>query len=635
MAVIKVMSKELAGLIAAGEVVERPASVIKELLENSIDAGASNITVEIRNGGISYMRITDDGCGIARDDIRNAFVSHATSKLYSEDGLSSIGTLGFRGEALASVAAVAKVEMLTRQKGSETGTRYEIAAAEEVSLEDAGCPTGTTIVVRELFFNTPARMKFLKKDVSEGNNVAGIVDRIALSHPGISFRFIREGKQVLVTSGNGSTLDAAREIFGKSFASGLIPCDLVMEDISVKGYISRPSESRPNRNMQFFFINGRLVRTGTGSAALSEACKNSVMVGKFPSCILEITLPGEDVDVNVHPAKTEVRFSDERKVFNAVYLACRQAIDADRSVKEIHTPASADRFFRTEGLGGSQLNITDISKAPEIRVAPPVPVTSVQEKPEQSKPTLVFRSPQPDPEPDGNDLPDLLAGFRTTTVHVENDIPAPQQAKPAVPASSAETENPGDEFEEEKLLVIGEAFRTYIICQYDNKLYFIDKHAAHERMIYEELKKSNSESSQVLLSPVTVTLTKEEYSVLLENTDVLSEAAFLIEDFGPGTIAVRECPMLLDASDVPEVICEIAGRFCEKKQEVAYEKIDWLYHSVACRSAIKAGDFTSRLEMERFAKKLFSMPEIRCCPHGRPVMTEMTQRELEKNFGRV
>ena len=331
---INVLPKHLAELIAAGEVVERPASVVKELLENSIDAGADKVTVEIKNGGISYIRITDNGCGIAREDIRNAFVSHATSKISTADDLNSIFTLGFRGEALASVSAVARVEVMTKTSDEEIGTRYVIENGDEILLDDAGCPEGTTIMVRDLFFKTPARMKFLKKDVTEANAVASVIDRIALSHPEISFRFIREGKQVLITSGNGDLLTSVREIFGKDFSSDLIPAEYSDKGIKVSGYVSKPTASRPNRNMQFFFLNNRLIKTGTGSAALSEGYKNSIMVGKFPSCILNIEINPSLVDVNVHPAKTEVRFSDERPIFNAVYCACKNALSAGDSPKK-------------------------------------------------------------------------------------------------------------------------------------------------------------------------------------------------------------------------------------------------------------------------------------------------------------
>ena len=655
---INVLPKHLAELIAAGEVVERPASVVKELLENSIDAGADTITVEIKNGGISYIRITDNGCGIGRDDIRNAFVSHATSKISTADDLNGIFTLGFRGEALASVSAVARVEVMTRTDDDDVGTRYVIESGDEILLDDAGCPKGTTLIVRDLFYKTPARMKFLKKDVTEANAVAGVVDRIALSHPEISFRFIREGKQTLITSGNGDLLTCIREIFGKDFSSGLICAENVGQGIKVSGYVSKPVASRPNRNMQFFFINNRLIKTGTGSAALSEAYKNSIMVGKFPSCVLNIEIDPSLVDVNVHPAKTEVRFSDERMIFNAIYYACKNALssgDTPKQVKEI-----AKDYYKAPEKPPEQLRITPkpapspdfwqhIPKKTETPVVTVAPHVVKKEEPKAEK---IIVNPVPEIITVKAETPKEVVtavAFKATDIEPAKEesmedilLNSPTEKKEVVPVPVIVAEEPETvvadtpEFSEEDFQLIGEAFKTYIMCEYKNKLVIIDKHAAHERIIYEKLKKENGERTpQLLLLPVTVTLSKEEYSAVLENLELINDAGFDAEDFGNGCIIVRECPMELSPDDVADVMCEIAGRFVDKKQDVMFEKLDWIFHSVACRSAIKAGNFTSRLEMERFAKQLLSMPDIRYCPHGRPVLIEMTQRELEKNFGRI
>lgn len=650
---INVLPKHLAELIAAGEVVERPASVVKELLENSIDAGADNITVEIKNGGISYIRITDNGCGIEREDIRNAFVSHATSKISTADDLNGIFTLGFRGEALASVCAVARVEVMTRTADDESGTRYVIESGEEILLDDAGCPKGTTVIVRDLFYKTPARMKFLKKDVTEANAVAGVVDRIALSHPEISFRFIREGKQTLITSGNGDLLTCIREVFGKEFSTGLIPAENIGQGVKVSGYISKPVASRPNRNMQFFFINNRLIKTGTGSAALSEGYKNSIMVGKFPSCVLNIEIDPSLVDVNVHPAKTEVRFSDERLIFNAVYYACKNALssgDTPKQIKEIsktdyykapekppeqlkitQKPASSADFWQHIPKKQETVSVTPVEikkDEPKIRIdfvqPETVNVQPVSESLKETAPVSVFKAAIEEIQKEET-TEDLLLNSPSKTAQTE---PATEEPKAAA--------QPASDFCEEEFNLIGEAFKTYIMCEYKGKLVIIDKHAAHERIIYEKLKRDNGERTpQLLLLPVTVTLSKEEYSAALENLELINNAGFDAEDFGNGCVIVRECPMELSPDDVSDVMSEIAGRFVEKKQDVMFEKLDWIFHSVACRSAIKAGNFTSRLEMERFAKQLLSMPDIRYCPHGRPVLIEMTQRELEKNFGRV
>jgi len=630
---INVLPKQLAELIAAGEVVERPASVVKELLENSIDAGADTVTVEIRNGGISYIRITDNGCGISREDIRNAFVSHATSKISTSEDLDNILTLGFRGEALASVSAVARVEVMTKTADEEIGTRYVVESGEEISLDDAGCPEGTTIMVRDLFYKTPARMKFLKKDVTEANAVAGVVDRIALSHPEVSIRFIREGKQVLITSGNGDLLTCIREIFGKDFSSDMIYSEYSGQGVEVSGYISKPSASRPNRNMQFFFLNNRLIKTGTGSAALSEGYKNSIMAGKFPSCVLNININPSLVDVNVHPAKTEVRFSDERIIFNAVYFACKNALakgDTPKQVKEI-----VKDFYKAPEKAPEQIKIVQKSepvpdfwqhipkKTEQVKVteAPAVKINFVEPKVAETIKTTVVASAPADISQKEKKTEDILLNSPSKAETTESEIEA-AEVKPV--------------FDEEEFHLVGEAFKTYIICEYKGKMVIIDKHAAHERIIYEKLRSENAERTpQLLLLPVTVTLSKEEYSAVLENIELINSAGFDAEDFGNGCVIIRECPMEITADDVQDVICEIAGRFVEKKQDVMFEKLDWIFHSVACRSAIKAGNFTSRLEMERFAKQLLSMPDIRYCPHGRPVLIEMTQRELEKNFGRI
>lgn len=651
---INVLSKQLAELIAAGEVVERPASVIKELLENSIDAGADTVTVEIKNGGIAYMRITDNGCGISREDIRNAFVSHATSKIAEADDLNSIMTLGFRGEALASISAVARVEVMTATPDEEIGTRYVIESGEEILCDDAGCPKGTTIIVRDLFYKTPARMKFLKKDVTEANAVAAVVDRIALSHPEVSVRFIREGKQVLITSGRGDLLTCIREVFGREFAESLIPASSEANGVKISGFVSKPAASRPNRNMQFFFINNRLIKTGTGSAALSEAYKNSIMVGKFPSCVLNISLDPSLVDVNVHPAKTEVRFSDERMIFNAVYYACRNALASGDTPKQV-TEIKKD-FYKAPEKAADQLVMTQREKPssdfwqhipkkqPETPTETKKPAFEV--RPVAAAPTVRASSPDAKPVSRVETTEDILLNSPSKKEAVADEkvsvsvaevtaVPEEKTAAPEVEIVSV-TETKTEAFSEEDFLLIGEAFKTYIICEYKGKMVFIDKHAAHERIIYEKLKKESGERTpQLLLIPVTVTLSKEEYSAMLENLELVNGSGFEVEDFGGGCVIVRECPMELSADDVEDVICEIAGRFAEKKQDVAFEKLDWIFHSVACRSAIKAGNFTSRLEMERFAKQLLSMPDIRYCPHGRPVLIEMTKRELEKNFGRV
>ncbi len=653
---IKVLPKEIAELIAAGEVVERPASVIKELMENAIDAGSSSVTVEIKNGGITYIRVTDNGCGISREDIRNAFISHATSKISTRDDLYAIGTLGFRGEALASIAAVSNVEVLTRTPEEETGTRYCISAGEETLVDDAGCPLGTTIVVRDLFFNTPARMKFLKKDVSEANAVAGIVDKIALSNPDVSIRFIREGKSALFTSGSGDLRTAAYEIFGKDFADGLIEADYSFESVKISGLVSKPTKSRPNRNMQFFFVNGRLVKSGTASAALSEAYKNSIMVGKFPYCVLNITTAPGLVDVNVHPAKIEVRFANERTVFSAVYYAAKNALEHRDEAPKVTIPRTAQTELfepvrpKTEQmrLPEKQPDFWNRMSSSEYRSAQQ-PERPTYQQPAAREDIITVASPDKKPETADSE-PSTIQHFldaqrakKEETAAIEADIRPELSEKAATlpDEKPEETARALDTAVDEKpaelpVTVIGEAFKTYIIVQQGESIFLVDKHAAHERMLFNELVKNDSKrSTQMLLTPITVTLSKEEYSSVLDNLDMLMQAGFAVEDFGYSVVIVRECPMEISADEVADVVAELAGYLVENRQKLISEKKEWLFSLMACKAAIKGGMYTTEYERELFIKRLFASPEIRYCPHGRPVMIEITRRELEKNFGRV
>lgn len=653
---IKVLPKEIAELIAAGEVVERPASVIKELMENAIDAGSSSVTVEIKNGGITYIRVTDNGCGISREDIRTAFISHATSKISTRDDLYAIGTLGFRGEALASIAAVSNVEVLTRTTEEETGTRYCISAGEETLVDDAGCPLGTTIVVRDLFFNTPARMKFLKKDVSEANAVAGIVDKIALSNPDVSIRFIREGKSALFTSGSGDLKTAAYEIFGKDFADGLIEADYSFESVKISGFVSKPTKSRPNRNMQFFFVNGRLVKSGTASAALSEAYKNSIMVGKFPYCVLNITTAPGLVDVNVHPAKIEVRFANERTVFSAVYYAAKNALEHRDEAPKVTIPRTAQTELfepvrpKTEQmrLPEKQPDFWNRMSSSEYRSAQQ-PEKPTYQQPAAREDIITVASPDKKPETADSE-PSTIQHFldaqrakKEETAAIEADI-RPELSENAATLPDEKPEDAAralDTAVDEKpaelpVTVIGEAFKTYIIVQQGESIFLVDKHAAHERMLFNELVKNDSKrSTQMLLTPITVTLSKEEYSSVLDNLDMLMQAGFAVEDFGYSVVIVRECPMEISADEVADVVAELAGYLVENRQKLISEKKEWLFSLMACKAAIKGGMYTTEYERELFIKRLFASPEIRYCPHGRPVMIEITRRELEKNFGRV
>lgn len=626
---INVLPKEVYQLIAAGEVVERPSSIVKEMIENSVDAGAKNITVEIKNGGSTYIRITDDGCGIAKEDVKNVFVSHATSKISNADDLDAIATLGFRGEAMASIGAVARVELLTRSIGDNMGTRYEIAGGEELDFSDAGCPEGTTIVVRDIFFNTPARMKFLKKDVTEGNSVAGIVERMAISHPEISFRFIRDGKQALLTSGNGDLKATIYSVFGREFASSLIDVDYSVNNMRVTGVVTKPVASRKSRAMQFFFINNRLVKCQTAMAALEQAFRNSIMVGRFPGCVLNIQCDTSFVDVNVHPAKIEVRFANEKPIFELVYYGVKSAIEAGDTFKEA---VFAEKPQKTQ-FSGNLFGAVKTEQQPQQ--------IQFKQKPQDTQNFWVVASP-PKYERVANDnhqqnAPESQTQSQThSPTQPEVKLSTPTEIKAEI-KSQPETKISQEEICQDipDFKVVGEAFKTYIIVEIDKDLYFIDKHAAHERMNFEKLKSNTDISSQVLLSPVTVKLSQEEYSAVCDNLNVYQNCGFLVEDFGNCVVIVRECPSMLNGEDVADLIQETAQSLIDGKTDIMPEKMDWIFHSTSCRAAVKAGDYTSPYERDLFVKKLLSMPEIRYCPHGRPVLIKMSKYDIEKQFGRV
>lgn len=637
MARINVLPKEIYQLIAAGEVVERPSSVVKEMIENSLDAGAKNITLEIKNGGSTYIRITDDGCGIERDDVRKVFISHATSKISKKDDLNSIATLGFRGEAMASISAVSKVELLTKAENEEIGTRYEIAGGEELEFDDAGCPNGTTIVVRDIFFNTPARMKFLKKDVTEGNQVAGIVDRMAISHPDISFRFIRDGKQVLITSGNGDLKSTVYSVLGKEMSDSLMSVDYSFNDMRITGFVSKPTASRKSRAGQYFYINNRIVKSKTAMAALEQAYKNTIMVGRFPACVLNIELNPAQVDVNVHPAKTEVRFANEKPIFDLVYYAVKTAIENDRTVKEVEFKENP--IYRQESKNVYQNNDNNKSFQAKFdffkKKDEPPSQQVIKTKPRENfwqveapKPEYkIARDEKPKPRVDINieyEEPEEISTAKS------EDAPKEQDIEKVVITDEKDNENIIPNFK-----LIGEAFKTYLIVEIENELYFIDKHAAHERMNFERFKAQATVETQMLLAPVVVNLTKDEFIAISENVELIKKCGFELEEFGESQIIVRAIPSLVDGDSVKDLMLEIAQKLLEHKTDILPDKIDWIYHSASCRGAVKAGDYTSRQEQEMFVKKLLSMPNIRFCPHGRPVFIKMSKYDIEKQFGRV
>lgn len=618
---IKVLPKEISELIAAGEVVERPASVIKELVENSIDAGADNITVEIQHGGITYMRITDNGCGIEKNDVPTAFLRHATSKIKNSGDLNAIGTLGFRGEALAAVSSVARVEMFTKPRDAAFGTHYEIEGGVEKLCEEAGCPDGTTIVIRDIFFNTPARMKFLKKDVSEANTVAAVVERIALSHPEIAFKLIRDGKQALMTPGDGKINTAVYSVLGREFAGTLMEVDGGLDGIGVKGLTCKPVSCRPTRNYQFVFLNGRLVRSGTVTAAVEQAYKNSAMVGKFPGFVLYLTVPLNTVDVNVHPAKTEVRFSDERRIFDAVYSSVKNALargDTRPEVK-LHEPV----FNPFERMTTAEYKQQPIMKP------------TVAEEIYKNRPSL-HNAYKPQEKTVLRDANYNVSKTNNTVYIPEKIINPPSMAEESPQPQRTVSVDIMRDVEDERppITLIGEAFLTYIIVQMGESVFMIDKHAAHERILFNRLKKEQKTETQTLLTAVIVALTGDEYNAAISNTEALEKAGFEVEDFGNSSVRVSAVPASLTREDIPSVISELAGKLSKGKAPDS-ERLDDMYHTVACKAAIKAGSRTSPLEMQKLAERVLYSDDVMYCPHGRPVAFEIKRRELEKQFGRI
>ncbi len=696
MAKINVLPRHIAELIAAGEVVERPASVVKELLENAIDAGATTITIEIRNGGVQYIRITDNGCGIDHDDVPKAFLSHATSKIKDENDLNSIFTLGFRGEALASIAAVSRTEILTKTEDETLGTSFAVEGGVQTRYDQAGCPNGTTIVVRDLFYNTPARMKFLKKDVAEANAVADVVDKISLSHPEVSVRFIREGKQALITPGDGKLISAIYSVFGRTFAESLLEVNYKLDGVEVSGYVCKPMSSRPSRAMQYFFLNGRYIKSRSCVASMENAYKNSIMVGKFPSCVLNVKVRPDVVDINVHPAKTEVRFSDERKVSSAVYFATKSALESFDTMPELNLSRAvkAPQRAMPESVQLSMLDDEPEKKADfgrSVFTGKPQEAPKSVLKPEpkkdfwQTMPAKDFSAKtQEKPQKINKDEnePDLISSA-IKNIKIKNEeerrsVPAPNQVsrvennnlrvaeddsgvKPVIKAESVKqapapqnvpknTEpvktaqppvqpkpQPEVKVPNKPIRLLGEVFKTYIICEFDGKVVMIDKHAAHERIIYNKMKAAAKENiaSQVLLSAIKVTLNKNEYTAVIENIDVFKSAGYLIEDFGDGVVVIRECPMLISGDDVEDTVIEMASYLTENRTNIETEVIDKIHHTAACKAAIKAGYKNSTAEMKVLAEQVLYDDNVRYCPHGRPVLIELSKYELEKQFGRI
>jgi len=629
---IQVLTKEVRELIAAGEVVERPASVVKELVENSIDAGAASIEIEIRGNGLKLIRVTDNGEGVERDDVPKAFLRHATSKVADAGDLDSIGTLGFRGEALAAISAVSKVRFVTKTKEAQNACEYCIEGGQEMHLSDTGAPDGTSVYVEDIFYNTPARMKFLKKDAYEGGAVQTIAEQLALSHPEIAFKFIREGRTVFATPGDGDLYSAVYNILPKDVASSMIKVSPASDKIPVWGYVSSPKNSRASRSLQYFFVNGRFVRSRSASAAAQEACKNVIMQGKYPSFVIAIEVPLDDVDVNVHPAKTEVRFNDEGEIFRAVYAAIKTAVAEYAGSFGRQTGRDAEPPKRETGEdkpAGSAVVRRDYTELLVENIAP-----------EHKTPRGFMGYVPGEHKPSKNEIEQLEMEqpgpvYQTKNSGIDIEYTIPRKQLDDVPDDELLQRTISETRPSEHLILLGEAFETYIVAQLNDDMVFIDKHAAHERILFELL---NTEEQgidrQILIEPAVVSLGAEEKQAVTGNLDVLERIGFLVDDFGESEVVAREIPTYFVGKNINDAVTEIAVKLLENSNDVTTNEKEWLVHSTACRAAIKAGHKTSPGELMQLVVKILDDDVPKFCPHGRPVYFIMSRKEIEKKFGR-
>ena len=632
MSVINILSPHVADLIAAGEVVERPASVVKELVENAVDAGARNITVEIRSGGAAYIRVTDDGCGMSAEDAGVCFLRHATSKLRDERGLEQIGTLGFRGEALAAISAVSHVELLTRERSADCGTRVALTAGEIDEMGPAGCPEGTTMTVRDLFYNTPARQKFMKSDRAEGQSCVGAALRCALGRPEVSVRMLRDGEEVFFSPGDGQAKSAVYALLGRDAAQDLLACDGEGDGVAVRGFVSAPHAGRGSRAMQFFFVNGRPFRSLTMQTALEQAYKNTLLTGRFPACVLYLTLGLGKVDVNVHPTKSEVRFTDERKVFDTVYHAVLSALaeKGGQNTAEIRLSPTTQRvaaqpradFFRT--MDSAQFRSCVAGEKPE---RPPEQTRlDLSPRAEMRSAGAVYAPSPTVPAPVIPRIP--------TPAPVSVPVPVPASAPESAPAPARETSEvpaAAPAPEPPDFRVIGEALDTYILVETAEGLLLIDKHAAHERILFDALVAGlGPQMSQTLLTPVTWSPGAADAEMLEANAALLAEAGFALERFGDDGVILRAVPADAEGSEIAllEALTEdLRGAAPEDRRET-------LCHTIACKAAIKAGRRSEPAELEALARRVVS-GEVRYCPHGRPVSVKLTKAELDRQFKRI
>lgn len=625
--IIKELSPHLANLIAAGEVVERPASVAKELIENAIDAGATRIQVEIENGGITYLRIMDNGSGMTKEDAPVAFKRHATSKISTEDDLSKIGTLGFRGEALAAIASVSRIDLFTKKRESLVGLHLHLEAGKITENEEAGCPDGTTIIIRDLFFNTPARMKFLKKDFTEAGYIISVVEHAALSHPEISFSMIRDSKQVFATSGDNKLITPVFSVFGREITSNMVEVNKFERgNITVWGYITKPHLCRPNRSMQHFFVNGRYIKSKLMGAALEEAYKNQIITGKYPSCALFIDLPLNLVDVNVHPAKTEVKFAEEKPVFEAIYIACKNALEQNDNIPVINKKPKEDNITGMQQVIEPKKPKVQEEIKKEPRENPIFKLNKVKLSP-VIKPPIIDCDDDFDTPVNEVKVCSPVVDMAKVEYKTETVIKAKPEIKPEIKQEIKQEIKPSAK-------VIGEAFKTYIIAEDKDGFILLDKHAAHERILFNELKKTTQIPVQQLLTPYIAEMNINEFEVLQENRETLSKLGFDISVFGEKSFAVRAVPAYIDMADITVILSEIAEKlsnYCTPTPD----EFDDLIHTVACKAAIKAGKATTQMEMQKLFDKVSNDNEVNCCPHGRPVMVRLTKYEIDKLFKRV
>ena len=630
---IQQLSPHVADLIAAGEVVERPASVAKELLENAIDAGATAVTVELRDGGMTNVRVSDDGCGIAPDELPTAFLRHATSKLRTANDLAAIGTLGFRGEALAAISSVSRLDVFTRQRGAESGATLHLEGGVPGEVQPAGCPEGTSIIVRDLFFNTPARLKFMKRDSAEATAIAGIVNHLALSRPDISFKLIRDNAETLHTPGDASLRSAVYAALGREFALSLAEVSGRDGALSAEGYVTRPLNGRGTRGMQTFFVNGRLVKSQLLTAALEEAYANRIMKGKFPGCVLSVTLPLDTVDVNVHPAKTVIKFVNEKQVFDLVYHAVTDALDREAAPQETAKPAQTG-FYRS--MTAEQFRAAQEAKSAP-RTAPPAPAPQP------------FRTAVP-----AVSLGELGGRLRVSDAVRREEprvpcavrppepprIEAPRPEPIRVPAAPA----PAPEPEQTALMppeapawrIVGEVLDTYIVCEDgERNVWLIDKHAAHERVNFDRFRAQETPiMSQTLLTPLVAQLGAAEYAAAAERFDLLERFGFACEDFGGNAVLLRAIPADIDETEAVATLEELAGKLARGQDADPAAARDDLLATLACKAAIKGGWKSDARELRALVDRVQS-GEVEYCPHGRPVKVKLTERELEKMFKRI